>query len=78
MWLFGKFGNTSVGQTPNYLAGHSLGEYTALVCSGSLEFNTAIRLVSLRGKFMQEAVAPGQGAMAAIIGLDEQAILACL
>lgn len=52
------------------LAGHSLGEYTALVASGALSFTDAVKLVNLRGKFMQEAVPKGTGAMAAIIGLD--------
>lgn len=56
---------------PSFLAGHSLGEYTALVCAGALEFPTAIRLVSERGRLMQEAVLPGQGAMAAVLGLAE-------
>lgn len=59
------------GSEPAFLAGHSLGEWTALVCSGALAFNDALRLVRLRGKFMQEAVAVGEGAMAAIIGLDD-------
>lgn len=59
---------------PSVLAGHSLGEYTALVCAESLSFVDAIKLVAARGKFMQEAVKPGEGAMAAIIGLDDVAI----
>lgn len=58
------------GINPVVLAGHSLGEYSALVCASALDFATAIRLVALRGKFMQEAVPEGTGAMAAIIGLD--------
>ena len=58
-----------------YLAGHSLGEYTALVCAGVLKFEDAIRLVSLRGKFMQEAVPEGVGAMAAILGLEDSKVL---
>ncbi len=66
------------GITPTMLAGHSLGEYSALVCAGALDFSDAIRLVEARGQFMQAAVPPGQGAMAAIIGLDNDAIvLAC-
>ena len=66
------------GITPSMLAGHSLGEYSALVCAGALGFSDAIRLVEARGQFMQAAVPPGQGAMAAIIGLDNDAIvLAC-
>lgn len=59
---------------PDYLAGHSLGEYTALVCANSLNFRDAIRLVAARGQYMQEAVPNGLGAMAAIIGLDESVI----
>jgi [acyl-carrier-protein] S-malonyltransferase len=55
-------------------AGHSLGEYSALVYAGALGFADAVRLVHLRGKFMQEAVAEGVGAMAAIIGLDATTI----
>jgi [acyl-carrier-protein] S-malonyltransferase len=55
-------------------AGHSLGEYSALVYAGALEFADAVRLVHLRGKFMQEAVPEGTGAMAAIIGLDASTV----
>ena len=62
------------GATPSVMAGHSLGEYTALVCSGSLDFVDAIKLVSQRGKFMMEAVPAGTGAMAAILGLDDDAV----
>jgi [acyl-carrier-protein] S-malonyltransferase len=58
------------GVTPAYVAGHSLGEYSALVAAGSLDFDDAVRLVRQRGKYMQEAVAPGVGAMAAILGLS--------
>lgn len=66
------------GRTPTMLAGHSLGEYSALVCAGALGFSDAIRLVEARGQFMQAAVPSGEGAMAAIIGLDNDAIaLAC-
>ena len=66
------------GLMPSVLAGHSLGEYSALVCAGALEFTDAVRLVEARGQFMQAAVPPGEGAMAAIIGLDDDAIaLAC-
>lgn len=54
---------------PDVVAGHSLGEYAALVAAGSLRFADAVRLVHLRGRFMQDAVAPGVGAMAAILGL---------
>ena len=57
------------GIAPNYVAGHSLGEYSALVAAGALAFGDALRLVRLRGTYMQEAVAAGEGAMAAIMGL---------
>ncbi|MET0065505.1 MAG: ACP S-malonyltransferase [Candidatus Thiodiazotropha sp.] len=62
------------GPAPAWLAGHSLGEYTALVCAGSLGFEDAVRLVSERGKFMQSAVPQGSGSMAAILGLDDDAV----
>src|SRR5476649_233983 len=62
------------GAHPAFLAGHSLGEYSALVCAGVLDFKQAISLVELRGKLMQEAVPAGTGAMYAIIGLDNDAI----
>ena len=62
------------GVTPTVLAGHSLGEYSALVCAGALDFSDALKLVEARGHFMQAAVPPGEGAMAAIIGLDNAAI----
>ncbi len=62
------------GRQPSWLAGHSLGEYSALVCAGVLDFAQAAKLVELRGKLMQEAVPAGVGAMAAIIGLDNGAI----
>lgn len=64
------------GNDPAMLAGHSLGEYTALVCAGVLKFTDAIRLVSERGRYMQEAVPAGEGAMAAILGLDDGKIVA--
>ncbi|GJM07678.1 MAG: malonyl CoA-acyl carrier protein transacylase [marine bacterium B5-7] len=59
---------------PQLLAGHSLGEYTALVAANVLSFADAARLVKLRGQLMQEAVPIGEGAMAAIIGMDDQAV----
>lgn len=63
---------------PAYMAGHSLGEYTALVCSGVLDFADAVALVAARGHFMQESVPVGVGAMAAVLGLaDEQVIQVC-
>ncbi|OOF83370.1 [acyl-carrier-protein] S-malonyltransferase [Rodentibacter ratti] len=60
---------------PEVMAGHSLGEYSALVCSGALDFQDAIKLVELRGKLMQQSVPEGTGAMYAIIGLDNEAII---
>lgn len=57
------------------MAGHSLGEYSALVCAGSLQLDEAVRLVARRGQLMQSAVASGEGAMAAIIGLDDEAVI---
>ncbi|WMR95398.1 ACP S-malonyltransferase [Mergibacter septicus] len=60
---------------PTIMAGHSLGEYSALVCAGVLDFQDAVRLVELRGKLMQKAVPEGTGAMYAIIGLDNQSIM---
>lgn len=62
--------------TPAIMAGHSLGEYSALVCSGVLSLEDGVKLVKARGEFMQAAVQPGQGAMYAIIGLDDAAIIA--
>ena len=62
------------GPQPEFMAGHSLGEYSALVCAGVIDFKDAIKLVELRGKLMQEAVPSGTGAMFAIIGLDNDSI----
>ncbi|MGB2079988.1 MAG: ACP S-malonyltransferase, partial [Vibrio sp.] len=59
---------------PQLIAGHSLGEYSALVCAGVIDFKQAIALVALRGELMQQAVPAGVGAMSAIIGLDDDAI----
>lgn len=64
------------GAQPALMAGHSLGEWSALVCSGVVAFQDAVRLVRNRGAYMQDAVAPGEGAMAAIIGLDDDKIIA--
>lgn len=58
------------------MSGHSLGEYSALVAAGVLEFSDAVKLVAERGRVMQAAVAPGEGAMAAILGLDDEAMTA--
>lgn len=60
---------------PAWMAGHSLGEYTALVCSGALFFEDAVKLVEARARFMQEAVPAGVGAMAAILGLDDNQVI---
>lgn len=59
---------------PAYVGGHSLGEYSALVASGALDFSDAVRTVHLRGRLMQEAVAEGDGAMAAIIGVSAEVV----
>lgn len=61
--------------TPQYNAGHSLGEYSAVVASGVIEFPDAVRLTEKRGQFMQEAVPEGKGLMAAVIGLNREAIV---
>jgi [acyl-carrier-protein] S-malonyltransferase len=58
------------GITPDFVAGHSLGEYSALVAASALEFSTAVKLVRGRGRYMQEAVPSGEGAMAAVLGLS--------
>ncbi|WP_068826653.1 ACP S-malonyltransferase [Pseudomonas sp. BMS12] len=64
------------GVRPAFVAGHSLGEYSALVASGAIEFRDAIKLVELRGQLMQQAVPAGQGGMAAILGLEDADVLA--
>lgn len=64
------------GETPTIMAGHSLGEYTALVCAGAISFADGVTLVRKRGEFMQAAVPAGAGAMAAILGLDDEGIKA--
>ena len=64
------------GARPAFVAGHSLGEYSALVAAGSLEFADAVKLVERRGQLMQKAVPAGQGGMAAILGLEDADVLA--
>jgi len=62
---------------PSYIAGHSLGEYSALACAGAMDFCDALRLVRLRGELMEAAVPRGQGGMAAVMGLDDEQVIAC-
>ena len=62
------------GPQPTIMAGHSLGEYTALTCAGAIAFSDSVSLVAERGRFMQAAVPAGQGGMAAIVGLDDEAV----
>ncbi|MFC6673812.1 ACP S-malonyltransferase [Marinobacterium aestuariivivens] len=64
------------GAQPALMAGHSLGEYSALVCAGAIGFADGVRLVQARGRYMQQAVPAGTGAMAAVLGLDDAAIAA--
>ena len=66
--------NEKGGAQPSVMAGHSLGEYTALVCAGAIDFKDAIKLVAERGSLMQQAVPAGEGGMAAILGLDDDAV----
>ena len=65
---------TEKGITPRFTAGHSLGEYSALVASGALHFSEAVKIVRLRGRFMQEAVPVGEGAMAAVLGMEREQV----
>ncbi|MCH2157402.1 MAG: ACP S-malonyltransferase [Oleiphilaceae bacterium] len=60
---------------PDFMCGHSLGEYTALVASGAISLSDAVKLVHLRGQLMQQAVPLGQGAMAALLGLDDETVI---
>ena len=72
LWRLWK--EQSGGRQPFAMAGHSLGEYSALVCAGALSFKDAVQIVHLRGQFMQEAVPQGVGAMAAVLGLDDDVV----
>ncbi len=73
-----KIDDEKIELDPKFMAGHSLGEYSALVCAGVIDFQDAIKLVAERGRLMQEAVPEGIGAMAAILGLDDdKVIVAC-
>lgn len=65
------------GKMPDYLAGHSLGEYSALVAAGALSLADGVKLVAERGRLMQQAVPQGEGAMAAILGLDDDVVRQC-
>jgi [acyl-carrier-protein] S-malonyltransferase len=67
--------NEKKGPMPSQMAGHSLGEWSALVCANVIDFADGLKIVEARGKYMQQAVPVGEGAMAAIIGLEDQAIL---
>lgn len=64
----------SGGPDPDFMAGHSLGEYTALVAAGAIDFSAAVSLVAQRGEMMQAATPPGTGAMAAVLGLDDEVL----
>ena len=65
----------SNGTTPDYVAGHSLGEYSALVASGVIDFIDAVKLVRKRAEYMQDSVKPGEGAMAAVLNLDDKVVI---
>jgi [acyl-carrier-protein] S-malonyltransferase len=71
-----RFWREAKGRVPDCLCGHSLGEFTALVCADALEFASAVKLVAFRARAMQEAVPIGVGAMAAILGLEDSDVLA--
>ena len=68
----------AAGAAADYLAGHSLGEYTANVAAGAIDFAAAARTVRRRGQLMQQAVPAGQGAMAAVLGMQAEAVVAAL
>lgn len=70
-----KLLENDIAVTPKVIAGHSLGEYSALVCSGVLSLAEGVQLVAKRGEYMQASVPEGVGAMAAVIGLEDQAII---
>src|SRR6185503_16688011 len=65
---------TSKGLRPDFVAGHSLGEYSANVAAGTFAFADAVKIVARRGRYMQEAVPVGTGAMAAVLGLDAEEV----
>ena len=67
--------NAAGGSAPQQMAGHSLGEYTALTCAGAVSFDDAMRVVIRRSELMQAAVPAGEGAMAAILGIDDQVVI---
>ena len=71
-----RFWLAAGGHIPDVVCGHSLGEFTALVCAGTLDYSTALELVAFRARAMQEAVPLGSSAMAAILGLDDAAVAA--
>jgi [acyl-carrier-protein] S-malonyltransferase len=71
-----RFWREAGGTLPDVVCGHSLGEFTALVCAETLDYSTALELVAFRARAMQEAVPLGSGAMAAILGLDDEVVLA--
>jgi [acyl-carrier-protein] S-malonyltransferase len=71
-----RFWREAGGRVPDIVCGHSLGEFTALVCAGTLEFPAALEIVAFRARAMQEAVPKGSGAMAAILGLEDAAVVA--